>query len=408
MSNAVRLSDALGRDIAIEWFEAVALVREVADRVRDNFGGQSVPELHQIEIEEDGRISVSGATSAAEPVRRLGQLLQAVLVQSEPPVQLRLLMAQTTAPDPPFATIRDYNEALAYFERPDRAGVLRTLYERAVSAPPSADDRPSTIDAIAPLQVREAPISTTSRVSPASRRRAIQVLAAAVVAAAAVAAYWRFAGAGVNARSVSAIAVKASDAVGTAVVSGLSSVSDRVGLGRLAPTDASGPLAPAPPLARTPSKQVIRKPAAAGPPVPVRFQVFDLESPEGSEGSTPRVGAVSPPSSPESSSPLPPSTGRPEQDGTIYSATDAAVSAPIGVRPQLPRALPANISKDQLGQIELIILPDGTVGSVRLVAAPRSVHESMFLSAAKAWQFAPALKDGRPVAYRKRVWLVLQ
>jgi len=50
----------------------------------------------------------------------------------------------------------------------------------------------------------------------------------------------------------------------------------------------------------------------------------------------------------------------------------------------------------------------GTVESVRLLKAPRSVHDSMFLSAAKAWQFQPALKDGFPVRYRKTVWIAPQ
>jgi hypothetical protein len=30
----------------------------------------------------------------------------------------------------------------------------------------------------------------------------------------------------------------------------------------------------------------------------------------------------------------------------------------------------------------------------------------MFLSAANAWQFHPALKDGRPVRFRKTLWIV--
>lgn len=54
------------------------------------------------------------------------------------------------------------------------------------------------------------------------------------------------------------------------------------------------------------------------------------------------------------------------------------------------------------------MLPDGTVGSVKLLGNRRSVIEGMLLSAAKAWKFKPAEKDGRPVAYRKTVWLVLE
>jgi TonB family protein len=84
------------------------------------------------------------------------------------------------------------------------------------------------------------------------------------------------------------------------------------------------------------------------------------------------------------------------------------VSAPVGVKPQLPRRLPAELDPNGLGRIELIVSTDGTVESVRLLKAPRSVHDSMFLSAAKAWQFQPALKNGFPVRYRKTVWIAPQ
>jgi hypothetical protein len=40
---------------------------------------------------------------------------------------------------------------------------------------------------------------------------------------------------------------------------------------------------------------------------------------------------------------------------------------------------------------------------VKLVGAPRNVHDSMLLSAVKAWEFVPALKDGVPVRYRKTI-----
>ena len=62
MSETLRLSDIPSRAVAIEWFEAVALTREVAERVRENLGGQSVPELHQIELSSEGRVSLSGAS----------------------------------------------------------------------------------------------------------------------------------------------------------------------------------------------------------------------------------------------------------------------------------------------------------------------------------------------------------
>src|SRR5687767_1995899 len=138
MSEIIRLSDIVGRNVPIEWFEAVAIVAAVSERVRDELAGMSVPELHQVGLLPDGTLSFAGAFKTDEPVRRLGQLLQAVLVTSTPPVQLRLISSQATSPSPGFASVRDYLEALSYFERPDRGGVLRGVYERCADLPLAA------------------------------------------------------------------------------------------------------------------------------------------------------------------------------------------------------------------------------------------------------------------------------
>ena len=45
----------------------------------------------------------------------------------------------------------------------------------------------------------------------------------------------------------------------------------------------------------------------------------------------------------------------------------------------------------------------GTVDQVRLRADPSQLHDRMLVSAAKAWQFRPAMKEGRPVRYVVRV-----
>ena len=405
MTDTVRLSDVLSQSVIIEWYEAVALVSAVADRVRDSFGGHSVPELHQIHIAVDGQISISGAEKTTEPVHRLGQLLQAALTQSDPPVQLRLMVSQATAPEPAFGTVRQFIEALAYFERPDRAAVLRGLHERSAQAPPAADHVTPTLDTIAPIRT-ETPAPRGRRPEPVSKLKALLLITAAVLVIAAATAYWQVAETRADTRKVADIARKASDVVGTALVAGLSSVSERVGLGRLASSDASGAVAPAKPAVAATSVRLSagRRVTAVRPSEILPLQAFDLDFAAASNGGP----LVSAPVAFASSLPRPIVESQVTIDATVYSAADSTVEPPIGVRPQLPRVLPTTVNKDQLGQIELLILPDGTVGEVKLVGAPRSIRDSMFLSAAKAWQFTPALKDGLPVTYRKLVWLVLQ
>jgi hypothetical protein len=406
MSAALRLSDILGRGVAIEWFEAVALTREVAERVRENLGGQSVPELHQIELGSEGQVSLSGASRTDEPVRRLGQLLQAALVESDPPVQLRLLCSQATAPTPPFASIREYIDALEYFERPDREGVLRSLYQRVAALPVTEVRLGPTLDQIAPLN--QAPPKKEKLPTPeqrASKRGAVPAFAAAVVVVVGGATYWQFGRGGVvpSSQRVSDIAVKASDTVGTALVAGLSSVTDSVGLGRLAPSDGSGsvPVAPPPPL-KTVSASQRRQRVTGETPV---FRLFDL-APDIAAGvpvtDIPPVPVLPAMASVHEAAILE------QPDSNVYSAGDPDVDAPIGVRPQLPAVLPSDIDRKNLSKIEVLVLPDGSVGSVKLIGQPRSVLEGMLLSAAKAWKFKPAMKSNQPVAYRKLVWLVLE
>ena len=405
MSSTLRLSEILARGVPVEWFEAVALVRAVAEGLVDRVGGRSVPELDQIQLTSDGTVSILGTSTTDEPVRRMGQLLQACLNQADAPVQLRLTLAQATAPESGYASIHDYSEALAYFERPDRPSVLRILYYRAESMPAASKDAAPTLDAIAPLDgpaPRKQP-----KPKPADRpkvsRAALAAIVGVVVLVIAAAAYSQFSAS--RGADVSALALKASDAVGTTLVKGISAVSDSVGLGRLAPRDGSGapPPAPAPPSVRPPVKPVQTKRAAAASPAPAGFRVFDLAIQPLDAG----VPAAAPVEETGLSTPPPVGgSGSTPIDTTVYSPSDPTVAEPIGLRPQLPRALPSDVRRDQLSQIELVILPDGTVGSVKLVGTRQTVLEGMLLSAAKAWTFKPALKDGQPVSYRKTVWLV--
>jgi hypothetical protein len=407
MDTTLRLSDVLSREIALEWFEAVAIVRDVADCIDDSAGHAGVPDLDQVQISSDGVLAVTATRRSDDSVRRLGQLLLACLVQSEPPVQLRLVASQATTPEPPFSSVRHFADALAYFERPDRRSVLRQLYARAVSAPsaPLMTQRPS-LDLMVPLQpeVHEAAVET--RTQPTRRlglpRRSVVALAAGVVLVVATTTYSQFRQGGPTQEDVSAAATKATEALGTTLVKGISAVSETVGLGRLVPAGGTpGKTAAAP---ANPPSAPVAKPSAGSRSAavePKSFKLFDLDAvpalPIGVPVPAPTV-RYSPPAPPEAAPALP--------DETIYAADDPGIVAPIGVRPQLPRVLPEDISRDRLSQIELIVLPDGTVGSVKLLGQQRSVLEAMLLSAAKAWKFRPAEKDGRPVTCRKIVWLV--
>src|SRR5687767_6028525 len=168
MRDALTLSDVLTRRLSLQWSDGIAIVRGVAERLLEQQGVElRIPELHQIELDLDGSVMLAGGGSAKDPVRRLGQLLQALLNDAEVPVQLRLAVSQATAPIPSYASIAEFDQALAYFERPDRAGILKALHARAKAAGPvTTADAVLTLDRIAPL-----PDASASNVLALSRPR---------------------------------------------------------------------------------------------------------------------------------------------------------------------------------------------------------------------------------------------
>jgi hypothetical protein len=415
MSNVVTLSDLLARSVRIDTFDAVAVVRAVSDRLLESAGNaRGVPELHQIELSVDGQINITGAPRLGEPVRRLGQLLQVLLAQSEPPVQLRLVISQATAPESAYESIAAYSEALAYFERPDRVGIIRALYARAASASEAVHPGAApTLDAMAPLPEADRAPGTPERPgAPSGRRRLKLVGAVAVLLTACIAGVYARShglglaqGPGMQPSQVSATVVKASDVLGSALVAGVSAVAERAGLGRLVRSnEASTGSAKSEKGLPTRNPGAARKRIVAHHASTPSIVAFDLDwSPveEGVVGSSGRnaiavtetaivVGQTSTP------------------DSQIYSPGFEGVSPPVGLRPQLPRQLPDDVRRDDLARIEMTILEDGTVESVKLLGKRHTVHDAMMLSAAKAWEFQPALKDGHPVKYRKTVWMAVQ
>ena len=97
----------------------------------------------------------------------------------------------------------------------------------------------------------------------------------------------------------------------------------------------------------------------------------------------------------------------PDRSGSdpIYSKSDSEVTPPQQVYPALPAELPTGFMKRALTVVDLVIAPDGLVEHVHLRTPPRDIHEFMLLSAAKAWRFEPALRDGRPVRFLHSVAL---
>ena len=409
VTGELSLADILARGVAVEWFEAVAVVRAITEELGRSSDQPSTPDLRQIWLVRHGAVRLSGVSYADEPVRRLGQLLQALLNQSDPPSTLRLIAGNATAPVPIYAGLREFDAAVGYFERPDRPAVLRALLEKAeeyAQAEPAAGQAVRTLDDVAPLPTRR---GTPRPVLTRSVRQVVTAAAIAVVIVGAgflmVRAYrqgerlpvGRFAGA----------AQQATDTVSNALLSGVSAVTERIGMGSLV-AHAEAASVPDPRGDRKDSARNVsfrkRSVSKAG-----AIQAFDLNN-EVSAALTPPVSAVmlAPPADrPVPAARLADVADAAAVDTSVYSAEFPNVVPPTAIRPQLPRALPAGLAAASLSRIEVMVQQDGSVESVKLLPGSRpTVKDGMLLSAAKTWRFAPATKDGVPVRYRKTIWIV--
>jgi hypothetical protein len=369
VDKAVAVSEMLARNVPIESHESVALVRALAAELMSTGATEpEFPELNQIDISSAGSLVLVGGRKTSEPLRRLGQLLQALLGQTRPPVQLRLLVSQATAPVPVFESIHDFDAALAYFERPNRTMVLQGVFERTKSIAPVTAMPDATLDMVVARKTSARGLALTA--------------VAAVLIASSVGAYIyaRRSGHITEPPRIVRIAEQALFKVEDVIVLGVSAVTERMGLGRIVFTDREPSPAPA---------EVASEPLAAD----------KAPSPANRRSSTPVVAFDVDPHA---------NTGTgvvdiEDADTGIYSPDSAGVTPPVGLRPQISRQLPADTS--QLVPVEILVGRDGTVEFVKLVGPPRDIRESMLLSAIKAWRFTPAMKNGIPVKYRKTVWV---
>jgi hypothetical protein len=183
----------------------------------------------------------------------------------------------------------------------------------------------------------------------------------------------------------SKLSVLASD-VASDVLDATDSLLSKLGLARAGADDGAKPAPVTPPVTRrTPRRNRV----AAVPPAPVPEPADASPSPL--EVNTP--AAIEPVAEPIALEWLP--TADPS---ILYSQTDQNVEPPRLLSRPLPTRLPSNGS--DAATVEVVISPDGGVERVRLTSRPRRLVDVMELSAAKAWQFDPALKDGTPVRYR--------
>ena len=398
--SGISLSDLKARRTPVEWFEGIAVIQELCRALvdADVTAGQASFGPDDVVIDPAGSVRVSLDRDEGESVvRQVGDLLQLALADASFPVPLRLVITQSTSTPPFYASLAELSSALEYFERPDRRGLVRAVHERARTLPAVA------LSGEGPVQPKQKKTEQQKqKKKPAKENAARRPLPTGLIYGAAAAVAVIVIGAGAIAwsparprhvapatelekGSMKTSAHGKSASKSTGADSAVVVKSPRAGSlkGATRPTGSSflshGQSRDAGLEAAVMLAPVDESPSEAGS-VRVTFETYSFP------GEREPIGA------------------------TVYSASDRDVTPPLATYPRLPVAPPDGISPAAVSTLELLVSETGEVESVGLRGQPAQLADALLatmnLSAAKTWRFAPAIKNGRPVKYRKvvQVW----
>jgi hypothetical protein len=392
MQNHLRLDDLLARDVTPQWFEGVALVQLICRQSRGRGAGASgFPRAADILIGPGGSIAIVGE-SVGNPVQAAAHVL-ALMLSDEAPVRLRLAVSQATATETGYATLADFSEALAYFERPNPESIVDAFRIRAMLAArrevASAPPRPIAATPDGDTHSVPQPVVARARVSR------LAVIAATISAVAATS-VWLI-GRDVPHVAAPEVVIAESGSAAPADVSRAQRATNAEGpppktviqTGAATPPMGTAAVAPRSVRDAAPELQVSAQTLGYSYPDLLPFAASQPET-----GPTAEVFSDRGKDDPDIE----------EASDRIYSKADLQVTRPVSLFPRLP-AEPAEVDGGSRTILELTIASDGLVERVRMLTVPRNIHEFMLLSAATAWRFEPARIGGHPVRFRQLIVL---
>ena len=342
-----------------------------------------------ITIAPDGGVSVAmaGRRESAAAVRSVAEILHGILPDVVP-APLRLVASQAFFTPPAFATIREFSQALEFFERPNRMELVKEVYARYVSALAEAKRNPGSPESSQKPAVkpRRRPRISIPRLNQLYvRRAAIVVLGLGAGTLAAFGAF-RVLSARAPNFELGTVTTDAAAAMNHAVDNVNTAVDNVVGrvLGvRAAQPD---PLEnPEPKPAVSTPKPSVGKPRDRSPrmmaPVAEPTASFGLGAPGPVEAPPTPVLPQAPVEQPIAE----------QVEQIVYSEGDVGVVPPTAIYPRLPTTLPVGVSPASVAVIDAVIDESGLVESVRVRRSPLTMSEAMVvtmtLSAAKTWRF---------------------
>jgi hypothetical protein len=87
----------------------------------------------------------------------------------------------------------------------------------------------------------------------------------------------------------------------------------------------------------------------------------------------------------------------------VFTSDDDGVSEPVLIRPYLPPVARGGTPSEVLGVLDVLVDAHGAVETVHLRSPSNRYRERWWVFAAKQWVFQPALKNGQPVRFLKRI-----
>ncbi len=103
---------------------------------------------------------------------------------------------------------------------------------------------------------------------------------------------------------------------------------------------------------------------------------------------------------------FPPGPSATIQAAKLYTSDDRNVVPPQAIRQQIP-AFPGRVTVAKSGVLELVIDTNGNVESAMMRVPVNAQYDRMATTAAKNWQYQPAMVDGAPVKFVKRIQVSL-
>ena len=90
----------------------------------------------------------------------------------------------------------------------------------------------------------------------------------------------------------------------------------------------------------------------------------------------------------------------------IFDSNDLEVVPPVTVKQDIPR-VQRPVLVERTGVLFIVIDERGGVESAIITVPLERTYDGMVLAAAKTWMYQPAMRNGAPVKYRKRIQLTL-